>query len=220
MRDPDYIGNTAGSTEAGFTLVEVLVSLFIFSIISVGAMIALSTTLNVRDSAKVRMAELDALSAARRIMADDFAARIVRENRDGLGGFIDASRDVARDDRLSFVRRGRPNPGGTYPRGDLLRIGYRVEEGALIRSFLAHENPGQIAEPIDRILLDNVDAMRILSSRDIVPAASLNRISDLLGAIRADQGVIGIELTHADGTTTTHLFESEAVGTGRSFGRG
>lgn len=196
--------------EAGFTLIEVLISLFIFSIISVGAMIALTSTLDVRESARERMAELDALSMARRIMADDFAAFVKRENRDSLGGFVDPRRFVTTNDRISFVRRGRSNPGGAYNRGDLWRINYRIEDGALIRSFFPHENPAQLGQPIDRVLLEGVEDMRVEPWREGQNAAARWRQSSLTEGIATvlNAPVIVIRLAHSDGTETEHLFET------------
>ncbi|MGB6318164.1 MAG: prepilin-type N-terminal cleavage/methylation domain-containing protein, partial [Litorimonas sp.] len=75
------------SSESGFTLVEVLISMLIFSLISVGALIALTTTLDAREAATQRLDAVDRLAATRRVMADDFAAMVRRQNRDGLGGF-------------------------------------------------------------------------------------------------------------------------------------
>ena len=197
-------------SEDGFTLIEVLISLFIFSIISVGAMIALTSTLDVRESASARMAELEALSAARRIMADDFAARAIRENRDGFGTFIDPARAVPDNDQISFVRRGRANPGGAFARGDLWRISYRVEDGALIRSFLPHENPAQLGEPIDRVLLEGIESMRVepLTEAGASGRGGVTSIGALLGTLRDEAPAIVIRLTHSDGTTTEHIFET------------
>jgi len=174
--------------DAGFTLVEVLVSMFIFSLISVGALIALSTTLDAREAAETRLGEIEQLAAARRQMADDFATMIIRQNRDGLGGLIDSSREGAETDRFTLTRRGRPNPDGKFARGDLLRVSWRVENGQLIRAFLPHENPPYVESPIDRVVLDGVEALRVEV--------------DLF-----TQSAVSITLSHSDGTETEHLFE-------------
>lgn len=186
--------------ESGFTLVEVLISMFIFSLISIGALIALTATLDARERSEVKIEEIERLAAARRIMADDFAAMTVRQNRDGLGGFIDLSREAARTDGFELTRRARPNPDGTFARGDLLRVSWRVESGQLIRSFLPHENPPYVEPPIDRVILDGVEGMEvILIGRASEINSRPNRLENAAG--------LWIALTHSDGTTTRHLFE-------------
>lgn len=189
--------------EHGFTLVEVLISLFIFSVISVGTLVALSTTLNAREKANARIVELESLAAARRLLADDFAAMTRRQNRDGLGGFIDAARTDYDTGRFELTRRARLNPDGAFPRGDLLRVSWRVENGQLIRSFLPHENPAYIEPPIDRIILDGVDGLAV---RPIFNDTLLNDIRlPNVEAMRAD--ALSLLITHSDGTTTEHIFE-------------
>jgi general secretion pathway protein J len=199
--------------EAGFTLVEVLVSMFIFSLISLGTLIALSATLDARERSEARIEQVERLAAARRIMADDFAAMTLRQNRDGLGGFIDLSREAAQTDGFTLTRRARPNPDGVFARGDLLRVSWRVESGQFIRSFLKHENPAYVEPPIDRIVLDGVEDMLVEPAGGITSiAALLARSSNPETAgqlLSAD--AISITLTHADGTTTRHIFETPDV---------
>ena len=191
--------------DAGFTLVEVLVSMFIFSLISVGALIALSTTLDAREAAETRLNEIEQLAAARRLMADDFAAMIIRQNRDGLGGFVDETRKVTRMDGFELTRRARRNPDGVFPRGDLLRIAYRVENGALIRSFIPHENPAFDKSSIDRMVLNRVEAMQV------VPILNGRHLDSIVVPLdRTD--AVSIILTHVDSTTTRHMFEISTDG--------
>lgn len=199
--------------EAGFTLVEVLVSMFIFSLISIGALIALTATLDARERSEARIEQVERLAAARRIMADDFAAMTLRQNRDGLGGFFDLSREAAQTDGFTLTRRARPNPDGAFARGDLLRVSWRIEKGQLIRAFLPHENPAYVEPPIDRIVLDGVEAMIVEPAGEITSIVAL--LLRFRGAANSEQlssaKAISITLTHSDGTTTQHVFETPDV---------
>ncbi|MGJ8560626.1 MAG: type II secretion system minor pseudopilin GspJ [Litorimonas sp.] len=188
--------------QAGFTLVEVLVSMFIFSLISIGALIALTATLDARERSEARIEQVERLAAARRVMADDFAAMTLRQNRDGLGGFIDLSREAAQTDAFTLTRRARPNPDGAFARGDLLRVSWRVENGQLIRSFLPHENPAYVEPPIDRVVLDGVEKIEVYPIFREVEIRSIV-IPDALARANA----VSITLIHKDGTTTRHVFE-------------
>lgn len=190
------------TNESGFTLVEVLISMFIFSLISIGALIALTATLDARERSETKIEQIERLAAARRILADDFAAMTLRQNRDGLGGFIDLSREPARTDGFELTRRARPNPDGVFARGDLLRVSWRVESGQLIRSFLPHENPAYVEPPIARIVLDGVETIEVFP---IIRATEITSIVIPDALVRAD--ALSITLTHEDGTTTRHIFE-------------
>jgi general secretion pathway protein J len=208
--------------EAGFTLVEVLVSMFIFSLISLGALIALTTTLDARERSEARIEQVERLAAARRLMADDFRTMTLRQNRDGLGGFIETLDLNPVTNQIDITRRGRPNPEGVFARGDLSRVSWRVEDGQLIRSFLPHENPAYVEPPIDRVILDGVESMAfaLLRAPDlsdgigetmkdfdggpIVTGFAPEQAPQINGA---DRAAIDILLTHADQTTTRYFFE-------------
>jgi len=204
------------TNESGFTLVEVLISMFIFSLISIGALIALTATLDARERSEAKIEQIEQLAAARRIMADDFAAMTLRQNRDGLGGFIDLSREAARTDGFELTRRARPNPDGFFARGDLLRVSWRVESGQLIRSFLPHENPAYVEPPIDRVVLDGVVSMTVEPAQE---SGGIRSIQALLSATTRSQSAgrtfspdaVSITLAHSDGTTTRHIFETPDV---------
>ena len=189
------------SSEAGFTLVEVLVSLLIFSLISVGTIVALTATLDARDRAQKRMAKTEALAAAHRLMSEDFATLTQRTNRDSLGGVIDESRLPPRPDQLTLTRRARPNPDGLFARGDLLRVSWRVEDGQLIRAYLPHENPARVETPVDRIILGGVREMRI---EPLFPEGTVRGLTPLASVLSAP--AVSIELTHSDGSITQHNF--------------
>jgi len=213
---------TSPNRDAGFTLVEVLISMFIFSLISIGALIALTATLDARERSEAAIARTEALAATRRIMADDFAAITWRQNRDGLGGMIDTSLQEVQTDEFNLTRRGRRNPDGVFARGDLLRVSWRVENGQLIRAFLPHENPAYVEPPIDRIILDDVDKMeyKILLAGNVLEG--IGQTLDEFNSDPSGTGLAGlremqpqsveswgvdIQLTHNDGTTTRYMFE-------------
>ena len=214
----------SGARDDGFTLVEVLISLFIFSLISTGAYLALASTLDAREAAEARIDELEALSATRRLLADDIGTSVLRRNRDGLGGW---ERDVALTDpdRLVLTRRARSNPGGAFPRGDLMRVEWLVENGQLVRRFLPHENPAQLAPPVSRVVLDGVERIEVarVLSRSAVQALMAqvdtpnDPLSEALILLQRQQGefpetgIIEVRLFHDDDTETRHVFEWNAA---------
>ena len=142
---------------AGFTLVEMLIALFIFSLISAGTMTALTGAISARGQVKQRLAEIGDVEVMRALIKSDMRHMILRENRDSFGAAEPLVLTGGYDDNLlTFTRSGRTNPGGLQKRGDVQRVSYIFEGGELIRRALPSENPAQIGEPIDRVLMRNL----------------------------------------------------------------
>ena len=68
--------------DAGFTLVEMLVSLFIFSLITAGTMTAMSSAISTRNRVNEGIETLNKIQAARAIMQTDFDRLSLRQRRD------------------------------------------------------------------------------------------------------------------------------------------
>ena len=197
----------AQTRDAGFTLVEVLISVFIFALLSVGTITALTGAIDTRERAEDRIEAINRLASVRRIMADDFGALTARRNRDGLGG-VDPAILRYTADTIAFTRRGRPNPGGVFARGDLLRLAYRVEDGKLIRSFLPHENPALVEPAIDRVLLDGVSAMQVRRLRVVsgVLRPVFENQTELSAQALIEPSLFEIILDHDSGMQSRHVF--------------
>ena len=94
--------------EAGFTLVEVLISLFIFALISAGTMGAMIQTFAVKDRVNLASEELADIAAFRSIVRADMNALTLRPMRDGVGGtenFLVATQNPAENSAiLTFSR--------------------------------------------------------------------------------------------------------------------
>lgn len=195
--------------EAGFTLVEVLISLFIFALISVGTMTAMTQSLQGKDRLAASMEELNQLNAARAIMRSDISALTLRPSRDELGGVNPYVLTTDGEALLSFTRRGKQNPSGLEPRGDLERVEYHFEDGSLIRRSFAHENPAQEAASFDRVLLDNLQDTKLYAV--IYQFNNLSKIEGLRLQPSATDALkpnaILIEVTDEYGELTEHLFE-------------
>jgi len=195
--------------EAGFTLVEVLISLFIFALISVGTMTALTQSLRGKDRLAASMDELNQLNAARAIMRADMSALTLRTSRDELGGINPYVLTTDGEALLSFTRRGNQNPSGLELRGDLERVEYHFEDGALIRRSYAHENPAQEALSFDRVLLDDLEDTKLFAVtyqfNGLSKIEGLRLQPSATGALRPN--AILIEVTDEFGELTEHLFE-------------
>ena len=150
------MSRTFSHDEAGFTLVEMLVAMFIFSIISVGSMSALTSSIQSKERIEAKLDTLKSIELSRAIISEDIANIVLRDNRDILGGKETMLLSGGLDNLLSFTRSGRQNPGGVEPRGDIERAAYIFENGTLIRRAFAHENPSQSTPVVSVVLLEGL----------------------------------------------------------------
>ncbi len=121
---------TAGRREGGFTLLELLVSLAIFAVLSVIAYQGLQTVLDARERIESEAARITALQALFAIMGRDLEQAVGRPIRDDFGDRQPALRGS--DAQLELSRSGRRNPAA-LPRSHLQRIAYLLADGQLVR---------------------------------------------------------------------------------------
>ncbi|WP_421785485.1 type II secretion system minor pseudopilin GspJ [Hyphobacterium sp.] len=130
---------------AGFSLVEILVSVFVFAAAGIIASTLLNASLTARDINRQSAERAEMTDRARMLMREDFGQLASRPARlpDGRsGGFTfrgsnagltdlrHSARDVV---LLAFTRAGRPNPGQVHPRGSLQYVEYVRDGDRLIR---------------------------------------------------------------------------------------
>ena len=201
--------NNPNNSQRGFTLIEVLVSLFIFSIISVGATTALTQSLKTKEQLASVMDELSEINIARTIIKNDMSAITLRASRDELGDKRPFSLFSDSTVLLSFTRRGLENPGGLEKRGDLERVNYVFEEGSLIRISYEHENPGQMPNTYRLVLLKNIEDIKIkgikYENNSMIKVNNSDiRFSNIeIPLVRA----IVLEVTDKNNDLTEHFFE-------------
>ena len=195
--------------EAGFTLVEVLISLFIFALISAGTMTALTQSLRGKERLATSMDTLNQFNSARSILRSDMAALTLRTSRDELGGMNPYVLTIDGEALLTFTRRGTENPSGLERRGDLERVEYHFEDGAFIRRSFAHENPAQLASSFDSVLFNDLEDLKLWAV--IYQFNSFAKIEGVRlaanGSPNLKPNAILFEVTDAFGETTEHLFE-------------
>ncbi len=205
--------------EGGFTLVEVLISLFIFALISAGTLAAMFQTFAAKDRLDVASAELSDIAAFRAILRSDINAMDLRPMRDGVGGletYLVTTRNPEESAAiLTFTRLGRSNPAGAA-RGQSERVRYIFRDGQFIRETLRHENPAQREDWTGRVLLENLEDIEVVFRAsapfgnqvpvDItvqdwtIQLSQIDRVQTLSGAIE-------FNLTDSRGVETVHLFE-------------
>ena len=205
--------------ESGFTLVEVLISLFIFALISAGTMGAMFQTFAAKERLDIASAELSDVAAFRAILRADLNGMDLRPMRDGVGGtedyLVTTRNPVEPAAILTFTRLGRSNPA-EVARGQAERVRYLFQDGQFIRETLSHENPAQLEGWTGRVLLDRLQSVEVThrSIRAFGDTAPVNLIladwtvtRNPTAPVQIMEGAIEFKLTTADGVETSHLFE-------------
>ncbi|MCH7821275.1 MAG: type II secretion system minor pseudopilin GspJ [Proteobacteria bacterium] len=153
----------------GFTLIEVLVALAVFGVMSMLAYSALGSTLSNVDYLTERMDRLQSVQRAVRYLSTDLMQTAPRPVRNELGdGFLPALQtSLSSDFVLEMTRGGWSNPAG-LPRGTLQRVAYRLEDDELVRYHWNVLDRTYANEPIAIVLLNDVESLffRYLQDND------------------------------------------------------
>lgn len=117
-------------TRNGFTLVEMLVSVAIFSLIAAAGVTLLSVSVSAQQTAERKLKDVASVRRASALIAADLANAAARLRRDENGSTRPAFE--ATSDGFSLVRHGWENPDGEA-RPSLQRIDYRLVDRGLDR---------------------------------------------------------------------------------------
>ena len=144
----------------GFTLLEVLVAMSIFAVVSVMAYSGLHTVINVSTGVQNRVEKLEALQRTFMLLERDFYQLIPRKISTDGGG-VKAALDAtpSGEDLFEFTRGGQPNPAN-IKRSSLIRVAYRIDENKLKRLKWNNVDHTYDEKAVEIILLDNVETIR------------------------------------------------------------
>lgn len=141
----------------GFTLIELVVALAIFAVVSVLVYGGLRSVLDTRNRTEEQATRLAGLQTAFVLMARDIEQAAARRIRDDAGGLLPAMRGATSsgNSALEFTRAGWNNPAGRA-RSNLQRVGYLVRDGKLLRVAWTMLDRGPGDRPQETVLLDKV----------------------------------------------------------------
>lgn len=148
------------ATGKAFTLIEVLVALAVFGIMSMLAYAALGNTLSDADYLTDRMDRLQSVQRAIRFLSTDLMQTAPRPVRTELGDTFSPAlqTSLSSDILLELTHGGWGNPAG-LPRGTLQRVAYRLEDDELVRYYWTVLDRTFANEPIATVLLDEVEGL-------------------------------------------------------------
>jgi general secretion pathway protein J len=144
----------------GFTLIEVLVALAVFGVMSLLAYAALGSTLSNADYLSERMQRLQSIQRSIRYLSSDLLQAAPRPVRSDLGdSYVPAVYSTLSSDfALEMTHGGWGNPAG-LPRSTYQRVAYRIEEEQLLRYHWGVLDRTYTNEPIVTVLLEDVESL-------------------------------------------------------------
>ncbi|MGD8591152.1 MAG: type II secretion system minor pseudopilin GspJ [Chromatiales bacterium] len=150
------------SDSSGFTLLELLIAITIFSIISAITYSGLKTVLDTEQQTDAYLARLARLQLCLTLIERDIEQAVPRYIRDEFG---DSQEPMIGGDTseplLVFTRGGYPNPMQLL-RSNLQRVGYQLEDGVLYRiSWQMLDRPPE-STPTKTRLLDAITSVKFV----------------------------------------------------------
>jgi general secretion pathway protein J len=148
---------------AGFTLIEVVIAMFIAAIMFAIGYRTLNQAMIDRGYLKTAQDRVTEIQRGMRIVAQDFAQVVARAARDtqGSGDMQPAIFATTRDNTLvTFTRSGWSNPAGIQRPAEE-RVRYRFVDGSLVRDHWLSVDPALNSDPRERVLLTRVKSVQI-----------------------------------------------------------
>ena len=155
------------SNSCGFTLLEVLIAIAIFSVISMASFSIFQTVLNSDTVTKERTERINELQRGFIIIERDMlqiARRSIRLNGEApQTSFLRTDNESysTNEQALAFVRYGWTNPGLLLPRSDMQSVAYQLNETVLERVHFNFVDAVLGEEPKVRALISKVDKLDI-----------------------------------------------------------
>jgi general secretion pathway protein J len=149
-----------GFVQRGFTLIEVMVALAVFGVLSLLAYMSLSQTLANADMLTERMDRLQSIQRTMSYLSAELLQAVPRPIRGEYGDeqIPALQSSFAGDFALQLTHGGWPNFAGV-PRSTMQRTAYRIEDGELIRYHWNVLDRTVNNTPIATVMLEEVDSL-------------------------------------------------------------
>lgn len=147
----------------GFTLVELLVAIFVFAIVGAIAMGGYNELVKQSDIVSDGAGRTRQVQTAIQRLNLDFSSLEPRPVREPLGDSVEPAlrADPRSNERIvELTHSGWSNPAGT-PRSTLQRVSYRLEDKKLLRDYWLALDRTMSSEPETAVLLERVTKMEM-----------------------------------------------------------
>ncbi|WP_240791421.1 type II secretion system minor pseudopilin GspJ [Psychromonas sp. SP041] len=149
---------------SGFTLIELLIAIAIFAVLSFSAYQILQGVLRSGQISKEHDENLVEIQRGMLLIERDFVQMVARSSRtgntddDNLQVLYTGKNTLDSDyEGIEFNRVGWANPLNLLPRSNILRVGYRVQEGQLQRLYYLHPDTVSDEEPEQQVILHDIE---------------------------------------------------------------
>ena len=144
--------------QRGFTLIEIIVVVLVFAIMSLMAYGGLRSVLDARAAIETSLDKTADMQRAFLRMRSDFQNVRDRSSRNTFGD-PEPPFYTGRDDEIVFVRGGRRSPLRNG-RPSMERVQYRLDEGVLKRASWDALDLAQDSEPVELVLMEDVETLK------------------------------------------------------------
>jgi len=147
-------------TRHGFTLIEVIIAMSIFAIVSLLAYSGLNSVIQSKTHTEAALERLQELQMTMLTMANDFQSISNQNGIDALGGPLLKLTTQDSDYVISFNREGWRNPANQL-RSTLQRVSYQLDDEKLRRIYWQHINRADDEQRIERVLIRNSESLEL-----------------------------------------------------------
>ncbi|EJC0776171.1 type II secretion system minor pseudopilin GspJ [Escherichia coli] len=152
----------SGQQAHGFTLLEMLIALVVFSSLSIGAFQVLQNSIRADEQSRNKVHRLAELQRAFSQIERDIIRMIPRRSQGNECVLLAAPSLLQSDDwGVMFTRNSWQNPFGIQPRSELQRVGYRVQQQKLERLSYFYAGQSATESPNAKALLNGVGRFRL-----------------------------------------------------------
>lgn len=154
-----FFKNTDHAQQAGFTLIELMIAMAIFALLSIMSYSGLDSVMRNKEHTEASMLRLNQLQLSMTKLHRDIEQISSRGARDELGGqLLNIASGQSDDLLIQFTRNGWRNPAKIV-RSHLQRVAYKLDEDKLIRMSWPYVDRAQVDQVVESVLIDNIKSV-------------------------------------------------------------
>ncbi len=148
-------------SERGFTLIEVLIALFVSAIVAVMAYRGLDSAVQQRQSLQTAAERSNQILQFWTLLERDLTQIAPRPIKDAYEQQPALRGGVVLDDFLAFTRAGWSNPAGQQ-RSNMLRVSYAFQDDTIVRAIWRDVDATAQSEPQSLVVLRGVEDISVM----------------------------------------------------------
>ncbi|MBD1576009.1 type II secretion system minor pseudopilin GspJ [Vibrio sp. S11_S32] len=167
MLNRNRINKFRHNLSGGFTLIEVMVAIMVFASLSLGAYQVVNQVQRSNQVSLDKTQRLQELQRAMIVMDSDFRQMALRKFSFGDKSGTEKTKPLytgqyvldSDSDGIVFTRLGWLNPQQAFPRGEIVKVGYRIIQGKLERVWWRYPDTPTGQEPLHKVVLSQVEKL-------------------------------------------------------------